>query len=254
MRSKKTQRRVLEEAKLAYSALMKCYPFTTDDLDGEEWREYPNYGGGDYRISTFGRIKSLKNGHVKILKPWLRGEYMQIEFCQDGVQKTFQVNRLVAETFIPNSDNLPEVNHISANKLDNSVGNLEWVDHAQNMQHAANMGLTKSFQGEDNPRAKLTNEQIVYIRENPDNLTGKELAKMFRVSPIAISDIQTGKTYKNVGGEIRKTKRKRTPDEIRAKIRAEYKPGVRGCGLQALAKKYGLSTATVYDIIKKGDS
>ena len=254
MRSKKTQRRVLEEAKLAYSALMKCYPFTTDDLDGEEWREYPNYGGGDYRISTFGRIKSLKNGHVKILKPWLRGEYMQIEFCQDGVQKTFQVNRLVAETFIPNSDNLPEVNHISANKLDNSVGNLEWVDHAQNMQHAANMGLTKSFQGEDNPRAKLTNEQIVYIRENPDGLTGVELAKKFGIMPVIISNIQTGKTYKNVGGEIRKTKRKRTPDEIRAKIRAEYKPGVRGCGLQALAKKYGLNQSTIHDIIHEGDS
>ena len=257
MRSKKTQRRVLEDAKRAYDALMKCYPFTTDDLDGEEWREYPNYGGGDYRISTFGRIKSLKNGHVKILKPWLRGEYMQIEFCQDGVQKTFQVNRLVAETFIPNSDNLPEVNHISANKLDNSVGNLEWVTHAQNMGHASEMGLIKSLQGEDHKKAVLTNADAAYIRENPDGLTGVELAKKFGVMPAIISNIQIGRSYKTAGGNIREKRAhppNRIPDEIRAEIRRLYKEGVRGCGCQALAKRFGLVKSTILSIVREGDS
>ncbi len=253
MRSTETKRRILKEAKLAFDALMKCYPFTTDDIEGEEWRDYPNYGNGDYQISTFARIKSLKNGRVKILKPWFSGEYMQIELCQDGVQKTFQVHRLVAETFIPNSDNLPEVNHRDGRKYNNHVSNLEWVTHAQNMRHAVDTGLQIGLSGEDNPRAKLIGEQIVYIRENPDGLTGKELAEMFGVSEIAVSDIQTGKTYKNVGGKIRETKRKRTPDEIRAKIRAEYRKGVPGCGLQALAKKYKLNPTTIRDIVNKDE-
>ena len=253
MRSKETRRRILKEAKRAFDALIKCYPFTTDDLDDEKWCAYPNYGGGDYQISTFGRVKSLKNNRVKILKPWLRGEYMQVELCQDGVQKTFQVNRLVAETFIPNPDNLPEVNHIDGRKLNNHVSNLEWVTHQSNMRHAVDTGLQVVFHGEDHQKAVLTNADAVYIRENLDGLTGVELAKKFGVMPAIISNIQTGRSYKTAGGIVRETKRKRIPDEIRAKIRSEYKKGVEGYGLQALAKKYGLCVATVYEIVREGD-
>lgn len=253
MRSKETQRHILKEAKLAFDALMKCYPFTTDDLEGEEWRDYPNYGNGDYQISTFARIKSLKNGRVRIMKPFFTREYMQIELYQDSKGKTFHVHRLVAETFIPNPDNLPEVNHRDGQKYNNHVSNLEWVTHAQNMRHAVDTGLQVVIHGEDHKKAVLTNADAAYIRENPDGLTGVELAEKFGVMPAIISNIQIGRSYKTAGGEIRKTKRQRTPDEIRAKIRAEYKPGVYGCGLQALAKKYGISVATVHDIIKKGE-
>ena len=68
-------RRRHAEAKKAYAALMKFYPLTLENLDGEIW--CPIDYCADYHISTFGRIKSFKNGKVKIMKPSLRGEY----FC-----------------------------------------------------------------------------------------------------------------------------------------------------------------------------
>lgn len=256
MWSNETRQRRLEDAKRAYAALMKCYPFTTDDLDGEEWRDVKGYGG-DYQTSTFGRVKSLKNGKVRILKPFLTGLYMQVELHKDDKGKTFQVNRLVAETFIPNSDNLPEVNHIDGRKLNNHVSNLEWVTHQSNMRHAVDTGLQVVIQGEDHQKAVLTNADAAYIRENPDGLTGVELAKKFGVSPMIISGIQTGKTYKTAGGTVRKEKAhppNRTPDEIRAKIRAEYRPGVRDCGCQALAERFGLTKSTILSIVREGNS
>jgi hypothetical protein len=56
--------------------------------------------------------------------------------CVDGIQKFIHV--LVAETYLPNSDNLPEVNHLDCNKANNCVGNLEWTDRKGNMEHASN--------------------------------------------------------------------------------------------------------------------
>lgn len=253
MRSKATQRRVLEEAKRAYKALIAHYPLTIEDIDGENWKDIAGYEG-DYQESTYGRTKSLKHGKIRILKPFLQGEYLYVELHKDGAGKTVQVNRLVAETFIPNTDNLPEVNHRDGQKYNNHVSNLEWVTHAQNMRHAVDTGLQVVIQGEDHKKAVLTNADAAYIRENPDGLTGVELAKRFGVSPLIISNIQLGLTYKEAGGTVREKKWTRTPDEIRAKIRAEYSPGVRGCGCQALAKKYGLSTATIWNIVREGDS
>lgn len=254
MWSNETRQRRLEDAKRAYAALMKCYPFTTDDLDGEEWRDVKGYGG-DYQTSTFGRVKSLKNGKVRILKPFLTGLYMQVELHKDDKGKTFQVNRLVAETFIPNSDNLPEVNHIDGRKLNNHVSNLEWVTHQSNMRHAVDTGLQVVIHGEDHKKAVLTNEQAAYIRENPDGLTGVELAKKFGVMPAIISNIQIGRSYKTAGDTVRKERAhppNRIPDEVRAKICAEYESGLPGCGAENLAKKYGLVKSTIYRIVKEG--
>lgn len=216
MRSKETRRRVLEEAKLAYKALMKCYPLTLEDLEGEKWKDIAGYEG-DYQESTYGRTKSFKRGKVKILKPFLQGEYLYVELHKGDQGKTIQVNRLVAETFIPNTDNLPEVNHRDGKKYNNHVSNLEWVTHAQNMRHAVDTGLQVIIQGEDHKKAALTNKDAVYIRENPDGLTGKELAEMFGVPPMVVSNIQTGKTYKNAGGEIREKKWTRTPTRFAPK-------------------------------------
>lgn len=241
-----------KETRKAHAALMKFYPFTLVDLEGEKWRDFPCYNG-DYQISTFGRVKSFKRKMPRILKPsFNEGGYLWVALCKNGVTKNFCIHTLVAITFIPNPNNLPEVNHIDTHKFNCHVSNLEWTNHGDNMQHATNMGLIKM--GEDNPQAKLTNEQVRYIRENPDGLTGVELAKKLGVSNSAIGYIQRGITYKVADGKIRDKKKERVPDEIRIKIREEYKKYVPGCGLEDIAKKYDLTSRTIWNIIREGDN
>ena len=249
MISKAQQRRYEEIYRPAYDALMKFYPLTLDDLDGELWKPVPDYE--DYQISNFGRVKSFCFGKVKIKKPDLRAGYLSVTLSKDSKLKHFPVHRLVALTFISNPDLKPQVNHRDGCKLNNYVENLEWVTRSENQRHAVATGLKQS--GEDLYNSKLTNKQVEYIRENPDGLTGVQLAEKFGVSETTISLIQLGKKYRNVGGSVRGKKESslKVPNEIRAKIRAEYKKGKHDCGSYALAKKYGVDPTTIWKIVKE---
>ena len=105
----------------------------------------------------------------------------------------------------------------------------------------------------NNARAKLTDAQVVYIRNNPDNLSGVELAQVFGVMPITISEIQRGKSRVTAGGRIREARPKmpRIPDEVRDAIRREYVFDSHESNTYTLAKKYGVSQATVWNILKE---
>ena len=84
---------------------------------------------GLYQVSNLGRVKSLNYNHTKkekILKPILINYYYSVGLCKYGGIKHTRIHRLVAQTFIPNPDNLPCVNHKDENKLNNKVENLEW--------------------------------------------------------------------------------------------------------------------------------
>lgn len=98
----------------------------------EEWRDIKDYEG--YQCSNLGRFRSEK----KILKPILHiNGYTQINLYKNGVGKTFRTHRVIAETFIPNPDNLPEVNHINEDKTDNRVENLEWCSSKYNVNYGS---------------------------------------------------------------------------------------------------------------------
>lgn len=217
----------------------------------EIWRDIVGYEG--YQVSNCGRVRSFKSGEPRILKPIDNGgSYLIVNLYRDGKGKIQLVHRLVAAAFIPNPESKSEINHINGIKNDNRAENLEWSTHSENQCHAYATGLSKS--GEDHYRAKFTNEQVMFIRSNPDGLTVTKLAQMFGVNLATITYIQTGKTYKMVGGDIRTGKPfnpRRIPDEIRQQIRAEYKPGVRGCGRETLAKKFGVSPQTILNIARE---
>ena len=101
----------------------------------EIWRDIEGYQGL-YQISNKGRVKSLKWGKERILKPWINSSgYYYIILCNDSVKKAFRLHRLVAETFITNPYNLPEVNHKDENKKNNCVDNLEWMRHIDNCNY-----------------------------------------------------------------------------------------------------------------------
>ena len=243
-----------KDAKLAYAALMKFYPFTLENLDGEIWADIAGYEGL-YQVSTFGRVKSLRGrwGQSMIRKLLLASDgYLIIKLSKNNKQKMFRVSRLVAQAFIQNPDSKPQVDHRYGMKFDNFVENLRWVTGDENIKFTAEQGLRKF--GEDNPIAKLTSDEVQYIRLNPNNLTIVELAEEFDVCKTTISQVQRGLKYGHVVGKIRDKKRggsEPTPADICEQIRSEYVKGVPGSGLTSLAQKYGISKPTVRKIVSR---
>ena len=113
----------------------------------EVWKDVQGYEGL-YQVSNLGRVKSLersvyhsKGGNRiypgKILNPSNNGDgYLFLYLSKNGTTKEYRVNRLVAEAFIPNPDNLEVVNHKDENKLNNSVENLEWCTVEYNNRYS----------------------------------------------------------------------------------------------------------------------
>lgn len=102
----------------------------------EEWKNIIGYEGL-YQVSSYGRVKSLKFGKENLLKHKKdSGGYLQVGLCKDGKRKIFLVHRLVAQAFLPNLDNLPQVNHKDENKENNCVSNLEWCTCKYNIDYS----------------------------------------------------------------------------------------------------------------------
>lgn len=127
----------------------------------EIWIAIKGYEGY-YEVSTLGNVRSVdkyierNNGQIyfrkgKILKPREgKNGYYYVVLSKNNQQKTKKNHRLVAENFIPNYDNKPEVNHKSLIKSENFLDNLEWVTTSENVQHSFDFGdrtPTKYWQG-----------------------------------------------------------------------------------------------------------
>ena len=142
----------------------------------------------DYTITRNGEIINNRNGRK--VKPQPNGKgYLRVSI---GGKLKF-VHRLVAEKYIPNPENKPQVNHKDGNKLNNSVGNLEWVSNMENRQHAVKNLLHLS--GEKCPWAKITEKDVDFIRENKQ-YTARQIAEMFNISASNVRTIRQGRSWK----------------------------------------------------------
>lgn len=109
---------------------------------------------GLYEVSNLGNVRSLKyrrqkenksNTHLHLMRPSEHKDgYYMLVFTRNYKRKMKYIHRLVAETFIPNPNNLLEVNHKDGNKQNNKVNNLEWCSRLENIRHIYTTGLKKT--------------------------------------------------------------------------------------------------------------
>ena len=112
----------------------------------EIWKDIKDYEGL-YQVSSFGRVKSFYTNRI------LKGSedswgYLQVKLYKNGIKSNKKMHRLVAQSFIPNPENKPEVNHIDENKTNNKLSNLEWSTAKENSNHGTRterMAKTRSI-------------------------------------------------------------------------------------------------------------
>lgn len=153
----------------------------------EEWRDIIGYENL-YQCSNLGRIKSLGNGKSKnpklskerILNQSICKGYCLVGLCKEGKRKMYQVHRIVATTFLPNPENLPQVNHKDENPQNNMVSNLEFCDAKYNANYAtrneklsiANKGKVLS-QETKNKLSKAQSKPILQFNREGTKIIGK---------------------------------------------------------------------------------
>lgn len=110
----------------------------------EVWNDVVGYKGL-YRVSNFGRVRSLKFGNSKILKPILNARgYFQVTLCKDGIPKNINIHKLVQFAFFLGEE---YIDHINRDKTDNRLINLRVCTHAQNLANQKSQGGTSKFKG-----------------------------------------------------------------------------------------------------------
>lgn len=169
----------------------------------EIWKDIAGYEGL-YQVSNRGRVKSLpRNGTSKSekllnLHKDSKGSY-NVSLSKNGKRKIAYVHRLVAEAFLPNPDNLPQVFHIDGNPANNDVNNLYWCTQEFIREQLYWTGKLKNYKGTASKNSKLSNDDIIMIRaiyKKGDKALGvTSLAKQYQVSKSTISYIVNNKTY-----------------------------------------------------------
>lgn len=170
--------------------------------------------GGAYEVSNFGNVRSLdrivnhkNNRWGKPHKAQYKGillkqkidryGYPCVCLFTDTKRRYTTVHRLVAEAFIENKENLPQVNHKDGDKLNNHVSNLEWVSARENVHHSIKMNLTNPARGEQLPHTAI--DTITAKEIKTDLAVGKysqaEIARKYGVSKNVIWRIKTGQTW-----------------------------------------------------------
>lgn len=114
----------------------------------EQWCDIAGYEGF-YQVSNTGKVRTMEHSdrfgrtyeQIEMRQSVSRNGYLVLHLKAGGHRKMALVHRLVACAFLPNPDNLSDVNHIDGDKSNNNIDNLEWCTHSYNQHHAYNNGL-----------------------------------------------------------------------------------------------------------------
>lgn len=163
-----------------------------NNIDGEIWKDVLGYEGF-FKISNFGRIKSMYRG-VAYYKKRLRfikekilhqkiqqNGYLVVGLRKAGIKRKFVlIHRVVADSFL-GINPIMQINHIDCNKKNNRIENLEWCTQKENNHHAIKNGLTNNV-GVNNPKCVLTEIDVIEIRRLYDD--GKRICEIVKNYPV----------------------------------------------------------------------
>lgn len=206
-----------------------------------------------YEVSDEGRVR------VSYELPLMKARgYCYAAVRVNGLRRNFSIHRLVAETFIPNPEGKPCVNHIDNNPANNRVENLEWVTFKENTQHACRQGRLPS--GERHAHCKLSDAQV---REIHAELLRGETPILALAKRYGVSTTQIGTIRFTHGGRNRKVrgiplplykpkKRLPPPKKLAQEVYDAIHAGLlAGESKSALARRLKVSKQCVFRYIKR---
>lgn len=162
-------------------------------MNTEIWLPVPGFEER-YEVSSHGRTRSV-NGVIKAIGVFSNG-YARTSFRQGGQSYSKRIHLLIAICFVDNPNNLPEVNHIDGNKLNNHFSNLEWVTRQENMDHAKATGLVWKHGQVNTAKLSLVEAQAIRAEYATGQIGQRPLARKYGVTKTAIKMIVSNRSWK----------------------------------------------------------
>lgn len=155
-----------------------------------------------FLVTDKGDVLSKSNDKIMSTTPSHNGYNCFATYVggREGTARLLRVHRLVADAFVPNYDDKPQVNHKDGIKTNNAASNLEWMTNQENQIHARDNGLIAYAVGVNGSAAKLDEQQVREIRQHISNgdFSNRELGRMYDISHTGIIDIKYNRTYASV--------------------------------------------------------
>jgi hypothetical protein len=204
------------------------------------------------RMIYSGSRGKYRKAQRRILKPNLFSRYLFVILRESPRHKMVYIHQIVANTFVPNTENKPEVNHIDGNKWNNHASNLEWVTKSENKLHSTQ--ILKRGSGISHGMAKLSEEQVIAIRDERKLGTPfQKIADKYEIAKQTVIGICKGETWKNLPGILTKDDMKfdnRVKGErcnrsklTEVQVRSLRYDREKGHTYKQLSEKYGISGA-----------
>lgn len=200
----------------------------------ERWKSVKGFEGA-YEVSDRGHVRSLaritanSSGGTRLWParmlsptPAKKTGYCNLRLHANGESRSTSVHRLVAEAFVPNPQNKPEVNHKDSNRANNHAGNLDWMDESEQQHHAFKYGFKVGARGTKQWMSRLTVAKVRAIRKRfSTGESQSKLAAEYGVCQTHVSDIVTFKKWAWLDSPQVPVSEKH-PGPVRATLRRQY--------------------------------